>query len=123
MKAIELADFPTILAAPVEIEKPYSEKIFHSKWVEQESLLKLPEIKCFVTHGGWGSLTEAVAAKVPMVCIPCCNDQGINADLIQDKKIGIKLGKIVGIGPPPTFFDSKVKSPEIAAGIKKVVHN
>ena len=58
---------------------------------------------------------------MPVVCIPCINDQGHNAELIEEKKIGIKLGKSAGIGPPPEFFEPKVTDSELAEGIRRVM--
>jgi UDP:flavonoid glycosyltransferase YjiC (YdhE family) len=42
-----------------------------------------------MTHCGWGSITEAITTKTPLICIPAFADQPMNAKLLANKKIGV----------------------------------
>jgi len=49
-----------------------------SSWLPQQDLLGHPNLKVFVTHGGLGSLVEAIYHKAVIVGIPFGNDQKPN---------------------------------------------
>merc|ERR1711909_69620 len=49
-----------------------------SKWLPQQDLLAHPNLRVFVTHGGLGSLVEAIYHKAVIVGIPLSNDQKPN---------------------------------------------
>merc|ERR1712080_238854 len=49
-----------------------------SSWLPQQDLLAHPNLKVFVTHGGLGSLVEAIYHKATIVGIPFSNDQKPN---------------------------------------------
>ncbi|MFD0690675.1 glycosyltransferase [Actinomadura fibrosa] len=55
----------------------------------QEALL--PEARLFVTHGGYNSIREAVAAGVPMAVAPRFADQHRNADRVESLGLGKHL--------------------------------
>jgi UDP:flavonoid glycosyltransferase YjiC (YdhE family) len=44
-------------------------------WCPQERVLRHRAVGCFVTHSGWNSTCEGLAAGVPMVCWPLFADQ------------------------------------------------
>eukprot|EP00614_Pseudopedinella_elastica_P024345 CAMPEP_0172631712 /NCGR_PEP_ID=MMETSP1068-20121228/180718_1 /TAXON_ID=35684 /ORGANISM="Pseudopedinella elastica, Strain CCMP716" /LENGTH=494 /DNA_ID=CAMNT_0013442935 /DNA_START=85 /DNA_END=1570 /DNA_ORIENTATION=+ len=48
----------------------------------------LPLCSAFITHGGMGSVMEAILFRVPMAVVPCFGDQMWNADCVQAAEIG-----------------------------------
>ena len=53
-------------------------------WCPQEKVLMHPAVACFVSHCGWSSTLEAVAAGVPIIGYPNWSDQPTNAKLVED---------------------------------------
>lgn len=47
-------------------------------WAPQPAVLAHPATGAFVTHCGWSSVLEGVAARVPLVCRPFFGDQRLN---------------------------------------------
>ncbi|TVU03766.1 hypothetical protein EJB05_50674, partial [Eragrostis curvula] len=61
-------------------------------WCPQEQVLRHPAVGCFLTHNGWNSTCEGVAAGVPMVCWPGCMDQFANCKYACDVwAVGVRL--------------------------------
>merc|ERR1719288_436005 len=54
------------------------DNIFLSSWIPQQDLLGHPNLKVFVTHGGLGSLQEAIYHKAVLVGITFSIDQRPN---------------------------------------------
>ena len=50
-------------------------------WVPQRRVLSHPSCGAFLTHCGWSSVLESMAAGVPMVALPLHIDQPLNANL------------------------------------------
>ncbi|KIY68179.1 glycosyltransferase family 1 protein [Cylindrobasidium torrendii FP15055 ss-10] len=48
------------------------------KWAPQLDVLAHPSVRCYLSHGGWGSVTEALVASVPMLTAPVFGDQFFN---------------------------------------------
>lgn len=57
-------------------EKP--DNVFISDWFPQEDILAHPNVKLFITHGGFLSITEAIYHSVPIIGIPVHSDQHFN---------------------------------------------
>lgn len=60
-------------------------------WVPQVSILSHRAIGAFLTHCGWNSVLESIAAGVPMLTWPMGADQFANADLLDELKVGIRV--------------------------------
>ncbi|KAI3798194.1 hypothetical protein L1987_33463 [Smallanthus sonchifolius] len=61
-------------------------------WCSQVEVLNHQAIGCFLTHCGWNSTIEALAAGVPTVTFPQWSDQATNAKMTEDVwKIGVKV--------------------------------
>jgi len=65
-------------------------------WCPQEQVLRHAAVGCFLTHGGWNSACESVAAGVPMVCWPGFADQFTNCKYACDVwGVGVRLDEEV----------------------------
>ena len=62
------------------------ENVIVKSWLPQQDILAHPNLKVFVTHGGIGSLTEAIYHKATLVGIPFAQDQKPN--LLRAKQHG-----------------------------------
>lgn len=62
-----------------------------AKWWPQPHLLSQPEMRLFVSHGGKGSLSEALYYGVPMLGLPLLGDQRVNLRKMQKKQWGLTL--------------------------------
>ncbi|CAN6327364.1 unnamed protein product [Urochloa humidicola] len=61
-------------------------------WCPQGRVLGHGAVGCFVTHCGWNSIAEALAAGMPMVGYPWFSDQFTNAKmLVEEYKVGVRL--------------------------------
>ncbi|XP_031357075.1 UDP-glucuronosyltransferase 2B15-like [Photinus pyralis] len=54
------------------------ENVMISKWISQMEVLKHPNLKLFITHGGAQSMEETIQARVPVVGMPFFVDQPFN---------------------------------------------
>ncbi|XP_032686701.1 UDP-glucuronosyltransferase 2A3-like [Odontomachus brunneus] len=61
------------------------------RWIPQLKVLKHPNIKAFITHGGLMGTQEAVACGVPMIGIPLFADQFTNIDTYVARNIAVKV--------------------------------
>ncbi|KAI5669866.1 hypothetical protein M9H77_19719 [Catharanthus roseus] len=65
-------------------------------WCNQKEIINHPSIGGFLTHSGWNSVIESLAAGVPMICWPFTFDQPTNCFcLCNNWGVGIELEKDV----------------------------
>lgn len=65
---------------------------FIVSWAPQEEVLAHPAVGGFLTHGGWNSTLEGIAAGVPMICWPQFSDQFVNSRCVSEVwKIGFDM--------------------------------
>ncbi|CAO2200628.1 unnamed protein product [Urochloa humidicola] len=70
------AEYPRIgTVGPLEFLAETTERCRVATWCPQERVLRHGAVGCFVTHCGWNSACEGLAAGVPMVCWPVFADQ------------------------------------------------
>ena len=72
------------------IEQNYSSNISIYKYVDQERFLSKSSI--FITHGGAGSIYEAIKNTVPMICFPQMGEQNYNASRLENLGMGYNFG-------------------------------
>ncbi|KAK1366834.1 Flavonoid 3-O-glucosyltransferase [Heracleum sosnowskyi] len=61
-------------------------------WAPQVQILSHAATGVFITHSGWGSVMESIAAGVPLICRPFMGDQTINTWMIENVyKIGVRV--------------------------------
>uniref|UniRef100_A0ACD5Z9P2 Uncharacterized protein n=1 Tax=Avena sativa TaxID=4498 RepID=A0ACD5Z9P2_AVESA len=66
-------------------------------WCPQERVLRHHAVGCFVTHNGWNSTCESIAAGGPMVCWPGFADQYTNSKYAYEVWwVGARLDDEVG---------------------------
>ncbi|KAK3141313.1 hypothetical protein QOZ80_4BG0332210 [Eleusine coracana subsp. coracana] len=70
-------------------------------WAPQVAALRHRAVGWFVTHCGWNSVLEAVAAGVPMLAWPMAADQFVNARLLVDEARVAVRACAGGVGVAP----------------------
>ncbi|XP_018055638.1 PREDICTED: UDP-glucuronosyltransferase 2B19-like isoform X1 [Atta colombica] len=76
---------------PEKLPAGLPENIYISPWMPQIKILKHPNIKAFITHGGLMGTLEAIVCGVPMIGIPLFADQFSNIDRYVAKNIALRL--------------------------------
>uniref|UniRef100_A0A1J3J307 UDP-glycosyltransferase 91A1 n=1 Tax=Noccaea caerulescens TaxID=107243 RepID=A0A1J3J307_NOCCA len=81
---------------PVELPEGFEERtkdrgMVWRGWVEQLRTLSHDSIGLVLTHPGWGTIIEAVRFGKPMAMLVFLYDQGLNARVIEEKKIGYMI--------------------------------
>ncbi|KAF8650489.1 hypothetical protein HU200_063854 [Digitaria exilis] len=74
-------------------------------WAPQAAVLRHRAVGCFVTHCGWNSVLESVAAGVPMLAWPMAADQFFNARLVVEEARVAVAASWGGFGGVPDAED------------------
>ena len=82
-------------------------------WVPQMKILGHIAVGGFLTHAGWTSVVEAVQNEKPLVLLTYLADQGINARVLEEKKMGYSV--------PRDERDGSFTSDSVAHSIRLVV--
>ena len=85
--ALGQEDVDVIMSSSLSFDKESVPSNFHiCSWVPQVQVLELADV--FVTHGGMNSVSESLAAGVPMVVIPYGSDQPVNGQRVEKLGVG-----------------------------------
>ncbi|XP_052141764.1 gallate 1-beta-glucosyltransferase 84A24-like [Oryza glaberrima] len=85
-------------------------------WSPQEQVLVHPAVACFLTHCGWNSTLETVAAGVPVVAFPQWGDQCTDAMFLVDELgMGVRLRAPLRRGAVRDAVDAAVAGPDAGA--------
>ncbi|CAN0908754.1 UDP-glucosyltransferase 29 [Linum grandiflorum] len=63
-------------------------------WAPQRRILRHGSVRGFVSHCGWSSVMEGMKYGVPIVGVPLLSDQPMNARLVEEIGVGLKVEKI-----------------------------
>ncbi|KQJ83659.1 UDP-glycosyltransferase 73D1 [Brachypodium distachyon] len=96
-------------------------------WAPQVPILSHPAVAGFLTHCGWGSTLESVAAGVPMAAWPFTAEQFLNEKLIVDVLgIGVSVGVtkptegvLTGVGGEPA--KAEVRMEQVKRALEKLM--
>ncbi|KAH6777616.1 hypothetical protein C2S51_008928 [Perilla frutescens var. frutescens] len=77
---------------PAELMERSKGKGLLVEWAPQEKVLNHPAVGGFLTHSGWNSTLESIAAGRPMICWPYFADQTTNSRFVSEVwKIGLDI--------------------------------
>ena len=86
-EALGKEDVDVIMSSSIPFDKESVPANFHIySWVPQVQALELADV--FITHGGMNSVSESLAAGVPMVVIPFGSDQPVNGQRVTKLGVG-----------------------------------
>ncbi|XP_058112308.1 UDP-glycosyltransferase 90A1-like [Magnolia sinica] len=61
------------------------------EWVEQVAVLEHESVRGFMSHCGWNSVLESIGASVPILAWPMMAEQHLNAKLVEELGIGLRI--------------------------------
>ncbi|KAH0714149.1 hypothetical protein KY284_007054 [Solanum tuberosum] len=81
---------------PIELPDGFEERtkdrgIVWKSWVPQLKILSHESIGGFLTHCGWSSTIEGLMFGHPLIMLPFLVDQGLNARILEDKRVGVEV--------------------------------
>ncbi|RCV10315.1 hypothetical protein SETIT_2G102800v2 [Setaria italica] len=62
-------------------------------WVPQVRVLAHAAVGAFLTHCGWGSVTESFRFGHPLVMLPFVTDQGLIARMMVERGVGVEVAR------------------------------
>ncbi|XP_009623238.1 UDP-glycosyltransferase 91A1 [Nicotiana tomentosiformis] len=81
-----------LIRLPEGFEERTKERgIVCTSWAPQLKILSNDSVGGFLTHSGWSSVVEAIQFEKPLVLLTFLADQGINARLLEEKKMAYSV--------------------------------
>ncbi|EEF28861.1 UDP-glucosyltransferase, putative [Ricinus communis] len=87
-------------------ERTKGRGVVSTGWAPQLKILAHDSIGGFLTHSGWSSVVEASQYERPLILLTFLADQGINARILEEKKMGYSV--------PRNEFDGSFTSESVA---------
>ncbi|KAF8747266.1 hypothetical protein HU200_013256 [Digitaria exilis] len=100
-----------VAALPPEFLVETADRRRVATWCPQEQVLRHRAVGCFLTHTGWNSMLESIAAGVPMVCWPVFAEQYTNRKYACE---------VWGVG---LRLDEEVRREQVAERVKEVMES
>ncbi|KAF7078763.1 hypothetical protein CFC21_083145 [Triticum aestivum] len=89
-------------------------------WSPQDLVLAHPSTACFLTHCGWNSTLETLAAGLPVVAFPQWGDQCTDAKyLVEEFKMGVRIGTPLRRDAVRDAVEDVVAGPDAGAMLEK----
>jgi UDP:flavonoid glycosyltransferase YjiC (YdhE family) len=78
-----------VIELPEGFEERTKERgVVCTSWAPQLKILAHDSVGGFLTHSGWSSVVESLQFERPLILLTFFSDQGINAKVLDEKKIG-----------------------------------
>ncbi|KAF8690717.1 hypothetical protein HU200_041093 [Digitaria exilis] len=87
--------------------------VVHGGWAPQVRVLAHGAVGGFMTHAGWGSLVESFVFGHRLVLLPLFGDQGLNARLMEERRVGVVVPRGAG--------DGAVAGDDVAETVRRVM--
>lgn len=129
IKSLERLHCRVIWSMPVSESRVVKElsnndRFYVTRYVPQAELLKLDEIKCFVTHAGASSIQEALISGTPLVCVPLHADNGFISWLVERLGVGRRVWKSqLGGRAFSDAIEEIIRNPAFSERAKEVAEN
>jgi len=105
---------PDVLRLPEGFEERTKGRgVVCTSWAPQLKILEHVAVGGFLSHSGWTSVVEAVQNQKPLILLTFLADQGINARVLEEKKMGYSV--------PRDERDGSFSSDSVADSLKLVV--
>ncbi|KAF3439187.1 hypothetical protein FNV43_RR17462 [Rhamnella rubrinervis] len=72
-------------------ERTRGRGLVYKSWAPQLKILSHDSVRAVLTHSGWSTVVEALMFGRPLVLFTFFSDQGINARVLEEKKIGYSI--------------------------------
>ncbi|XP_050205608.1 UDP-glycosyltransferase 91A1-like [Mercurialis annua] len=84
-----------------------------TSWAPQLKILAHDSVGGYLIHSGWSSVVEASQHAIPLILMTFTSDQGINARILEEKKMGYPI--------PRNEFDGSFTGESVAESLKLVI--
>ncbi|CAK9320539.1 unnamed protein product [Citrullus colocynthis] len=103
---------------PIKLPKGFEERtkgrgVVWTSWAPQLKILSHESVGGFLTHTGWSSIVEGVQSEKALIFLTFLSDQGINARLLEEKKMGYSI--------PRNELDGSFTGDSVAESLKLVM--